>query len=134
MFVIFGIASAQLSVPIKVKAHFNKLRLHLFDISLGPDGRRHTPVYRCILSWKTERVPPHGVDNVVLALLLVIPRKGVTNGVNSGMSHMDVATWIRKLPQNILFTFFLRVLADFVVFAECLPFGVNFLKVVREPS
>ena len=65
--VVVRLAGDDLPVPVVDRAHRAELVAHAVDVPHRPDGRVDAAVDRGVLRRKTERVEPHGVEDVVAA-------------------------------------------------------------------
>ena len=98
--VVRGVAGLQPPRPVKghrVPAERRGLRL---DVGVRPVGGVRVVPDRRVLGGQPERIPPDGVQHVVLALE-VVPGHRVGDGVGLGVAHVQVARGVREHVQQV---------------------------------
>ncbi len=85
--VIIRLAGSQLPVPVVTKAQLLELVLHIFDVGVGPLGRRGLVGNGGVLSGQAESIPAHGL-HYVLALHALVAGNHIADGVVTDMPHV----------------------------------------------
>ena len=93
--VVARIAGGHFTTPVDGQAHRLHLLLHVGDVVVGPLGRRHAVLQRCVLGWQAEGIPAHGHQDVV-AVHAQVARQHVVDGVVAHMAHVQLAAGVRQ--------------------------------------
>jgi hypothetical protein len=99
--VVLGVAGVQFAGPVeggRVELH---ALLLLRDVVVGPAARVDAALDGGVLGGKAERVPADRVQHVE-ALLAPVARHDVTEGVDLGVTHVQVAGRVREHVEHIL--------------------------------
>ena len=100
--VVFGLAGGDLQIPVVGEAHAMHLALHLGDVGDGPVARVHAALDRGVLGGQSERVPAHGVLDVVAAHPH-IARQRIADRIIAHVAHMQAAAGIGQHLDDVIF-------------------------------
>ncbi len=130
--VILRITAGDLPLPVVGEAHLLQLIAHVRYVIIGPGGRMDAMFDSGVFRWKAERVPPHGMDDIIAAHPEV-SGDDISNGIVSDMPHVDFARRIRVHLETVVL-WFRGVLGhpkSPLLLPDLLPFGFNGFEIVK---
>ena len=88
--VIVRIAGCKLPAPVERQAELLQLRPHGGDVFIGPFARMDAALERSVLGRHSERIPTHGVEDIV-SIGAAMAGNDVTHGIVAHMAHVHPA-------------------------------------------
>src|SRR5690606_20564399 len=98
--VVVGFAGGDFAGPVHGQAQALQLGLHVLDVFVGPLGRRHLVLHGGVLRRHAERIPAHGLQDV-LAQHALVAGNYVTDGVIAHVPHVQLAAGVGEHRQAI---------------------------------
>ena len=132
--IIFGFAGGDLAIPVIAEGHAAMLPLHLGDVRLRPLVRIAIVVDGGVFRGKAERVPAHGVQNVVASHPFVT-RQRVADRVVADVADVQAAAWIGQHFKHIIFGargIRIGLVKIGVVLPALMPLQLDLVMVVRD--
>ena len=132
--VILRVARRKLAAPIQRQTKFVKLCTHRVYVFVGPLTWMNSAFHSGVFGWHPERVPSHGVKNIV-AFSALMAGDDVADRVIAHVTHMKPAARIWKHLQHVSFRrirCFFRgsSLEDILLIPDGTPFGFRLLRIV----
>ena len=100
--VVFRLAGGDLQIPVVGEAHAVHLALHLGDVRDRPIARMHAALDGRVLGGQAERVPAHGVQDVVAAHPHVA-RQRIADGIIAHVAHVQAAAGVGQHFDDVIF-------------------------------
>ena len=99
--VVVGLAGGEFARPVDRKPETPQLRLHVFDVGVGPPGRGDVILDRRILCRHAERVPAHRLQHVAPAHAMVAGQY-VADGVVAHVPHVQLSRRVGKHAEAVI--------------------------------
>ncbi len=129
--VVARIAGRDLAAPVEREAHRLELRLHRFDVLVGPRARIDLALDGGVLGRQAERVPSHRMQHVEASGALVA-RHHVAHRVVAHVPHVDAPGRVGEHLQHVVFRARIGVGGgeDAALVPDFLPAGLRLAGVV----
>jgi len=99
--VVVRLAGGHFTGPVHREAEAAQLRLHVGDVLVGPLGGRYVVFHCGVFRRHAERIPTHGLQNI-LALHALVARDHVADGVVAHVAHVQLAAGVREHRQAVV--------------------------------
>ena len=129
--IIIGLAGCEFAFPVDREAERLQLLLHVRDVVVSPFCGRYRIGHRGVLCGQAESVPAHRLQHVAAAHAVVAGER-VAYGIVSHVSHVQLARWIGKHREAIIFGFAGRFpgLERALFVPELLGFALDYVCVI----